>query len=276
MIRIAFLNQKGGVGKTTTAVNVAAVMAKEMKKRVLVVDCDCQQNATKYLLTAEEEILDDCYTIKDYLDDIPTVTLIQHIKITNNKGELENTNICLIPSDRTLNDISLTDVYTISKMLDEVDKDFDYCIIDMPPQFSGLSSLESSDTGYSVALSALVACEYVVVPANASRFSIAGYDDLLESVNLIRNKGLKVNIRMLGMILNNVIYQRGTQKYITELNKNNPDTFKTCIKSASVIEQAEYFGKPVCYYAKKSPASLGYYALAKEIVKRINQCKKEN
>ena len=274
MIKIAFLNQKGGVGKTTTAVNIAAVIGKELNKRVLVVDCDCQRNATQYLLSAEEENEEE-YTITDYLDDIPTLTLVKHVKMEN-RGKLEDTNICVIPADSDMSEFRLPDIHIISKMLDEVDSRFDYCIIDMPPQFSGLSSISANEGDYSIALSALVACDYVVVPANASRFSISGYDDLLESINLIRNKGWNVNLKMLGMVLNNVNYQRGTQKYITDLNmQNNQDTFKHCIKSASVIEQAEYFGKPVCYYAKRSPSAIEYIALAKEMIKRINQSKKE-
>lgn len=192
------------------------------------------------------------------------------------KGKLEPTKICIIPADSNISEVRLNNIHAIQNMLKEVESSFDYCIIDMPPQFSGLSSADSSEGDYSLALSALVASDFVIVPANASRFSISGYDDLLESINMIRDKGWNVNLKMLGMVLNNISYQRGTQRYITDLNlESNPDTFKHYIKSAAVIEQAEYFGKPICYYARRSPSAVEYVALAKEIVKRINQIKKE-
>lgn len=268
MIKISFLNQKGGVGKTTSAVNIAATMAKKFNKKVLVIDCDSQRNATQYLLGNEynEE------TISDYfLRNIPVKDIVKKVEIER-RGKPVETRMSIIPSSMEIASTFTNDIHAVKNMLKPLEKKFDYCIIDMPPQFSGISTLaeEQISENYGIALGALVASDYVIVPSTSTRFSISGYDDLINSINAIRKKGWNLNLVLLGVLFNNVNFQRGMEKYITDTGKENmPEAFKNTIKSAAVIGQAEYLGKPLPYYQENNTTALEYIFLTQEIFKRV-------
>lgn len=279
MIKIAFLNQKGGVGKTTSTVNIAATMAKHFNKKVLVIDCDSQQNTTQYLTS---EYVDEFRTVADcILSDMPVKDVIINIPMKV-KRNIENTKMWLLASDRRVSFLSLPSVYSLKEMLQPLEKQFDYCLFDMPPQFNGAASLAMSSTddedisNCNLALGALVACDYVIVPSAATRFSITGYDDLISSINAIRKKRWNNDLCLLGIMFTNVSYQRSVEKYIVEENKENLDiVFRQHIKAATVVEQAEYFSKPVPYFEPNSPTTLEYIFVTQEIMKRIKKKESE-
>ena len=274
MIKISFLNQKGGVGKTTSAVNIAATMDKHFNKKVLVIDCDSQRNATQYLLGDEY----NGYAISDYFNhQIPVEDIVQNVKMEK-RGKMIDTNMDILASSMEISSILTENVHDILNMLKPLEKKYDYCIIDMPPQFSGISSLaENEETkGYGIALGALVASDYVIVPSMSTRFSISGYDDLINSINAIRKRGWNLNLVLLGVLFTNVNFQRGVEKYITTAGKENmAESYSNTIKSAAVIGQAEYLGKPLPYYQENNTTALEYIFLAQEIFKRVKQKEKE-
>ena len=275
MRKIAIMNEKGGVGKTTSTVNIAATMAKNMGKRVLVVDCDRQQNATQYLtgfVDQEFKTISDCI-----LSDIPLKDIVINVPMKVRRN-IESTKMWLVASDRRVSYLTLPSVYSLKEWLEPLEKKFDYCFFDMPPQFDGagsmaMASVDDDDIDdCNLALSALVASDYVIVPSGATRFSITGFDDLIESINAIRKKRWNLDLCLLGVIFTNVSYQRSLEKYIAEENTANmKSAFKQHIKAATVVEQAEYFSIPVPYYEPNSPTSVEYIFLAKEIIKRIKE-----
>lgn len=265
MIKISFFNQKGGPGKTTSVVNIGAALAKYLKKRVLIIDCDSQRTATKYLLTYTEG--PNHPTIDDYFSGcLPAKEVVVNV-LMESKGKLETTNLYCISSCTNIETIAMKDVTDVKEMLLSLEDKYDYCLFDLPPHISGIS------------LSALVASDYIIVPAHADTDSLSGYNDLIDTVNMIREKGWNISLNILGVIFNDVNCQRITQRSILDSCKESMKgiVFETHIKSASVIEQARFFGKPIPYYvSSNSPIGSDYLKLAKEIVKRIKNWRNNN
>lgn len=269
MIKIAFFNQKGGVGKTTSVVNLAATFAKRLKKSVLVVDCDSQMTATNYLMTYTNYQ----YSIEDYFDtdyyDKPTIDKIinkARIKTSLSRDEYELSKIDVLPSYTEIETMPIEDIHSFKNLLEPVEDKYDYCFFDLPPHLSGVS------------LSALVSCNWVIVPAHADTDSLSGYNYLIDTITEIRNKGYNLKLNVLGVLFNDVNTQRMIQKHI--LNSSYKDMsdslFKTYIKSTSAIEQARYMGIPLPYLPLNRKINDDYEKLAKEIVKRIKEMENRN
>ncbi len=255
---ISFFNQKGGVGKTTSVVNLAATFSM-MNKKVLVIDCDSQMTASNYLLT----YMETQKTINDYFigADINSCIVDIITKESVNKDIRKKTNISLIPSCKNIETIDLDSVFDVSEFIKEIKQKFDYCLFDLPPHLSGIS------------LSALIASDYVIVPAHADTDSLAGYDYLIDTINTIKSKGWNTNLKVLGILFNDVISQRMTQKYILEQTQGNMKdlVFPTIIKSTSKIEQARFFGIPLPYSNLDRKIINDYKSLAKDIEKKIRK-----
>ncbi len=269
MIKIAFFNQKGGVGKTTSVVNLAATFAKRLKKSVLVVDCDSQKTSTNYLLT----YTDYQYSIEDYFDSdyydkrsISSIITNAKIKTSLNREEYEQSKIDVLPSYSGIETLPIEDIYAYKNLLEPVESKYDYCFFDLPPHLSGVS------------LSALVSCNWVIVPANADTDSLSGYNDLIDTITEIRNKGYNLKLNVLGVLFNDINTQRMIQKHILKSSyKDMADSlFKVYIKSASAIEQGRYMGIPLPYVSLNRKINDDYEKLAKEIVKRIKEMENRN
>lgn len=251
---ISFFNQKGGVGKTTCVVNLAASLS-EIGRKVLVVDCDSQMTASNYLLTYTKTQK----SINDYFMGAAPIacTVDVFTKKNINKDELVKTNISIIPSCKNIETIELSDISDITDLIKGLK--YDYCLFDLPPHLSGIS------------LSALVASDFVIVPAHADTDSLSGYDNLIDTINQIKSKGWNTHLSILGIIFNDVISQRMTQKYILEQTQSNMRglVFKNIIKSSSKIEQARFFGVPMPLSGLDRKITSTYIDLAKEIERRI-------
>lgn len=275
MKKIAFLNQKGGVAKTTCTVNVAAILAKYEEKKVLVVDCDIQHNAIDMLMTfaPSYQTMEPCLYhgagVHECLNHVQTKPY------ANPSRRLVDTGIDVLCCKQTAEEFS--DIYTIKDCISQLEDEYDYCLFDMPPQFTGLGDRqEKGQRKYSFALCALVASDYVIVPAEASRSSLTGYSALVDSVRSIRQNGWNPGIRLLGLIFNRVDKQAGVDRYIIEKAMEEiPETFKTTIRDATVIDQAEYYGVPLPYYAPYTGLTADFARLTDEIKERIKEADKE-
>lgn len=253
MKTIVFYNRKGGVGKTSIAVNVAGVLAEKFRKKVLVVDIDSQINSTDYLTYVdglpEKNIL-------DYLEN-PDKEIIKNFRIEERKG-IRNTNIDLLPGSKQMDQVEFQDDKVFTKLLSELDADYDYCLIDSPPG--------NTDAVWC----ALCAAKYIVVPAVPDMYSLTGYSDLMDIVQKVKRTTENIDLKILGVLFNQVEMHHALDKQLIETYRADfkGNIFKNYIRRSSDIGKARVFGKPVINYAQFSNVTVDYVRLTKELMKK--------
>ncbi len=243
---IAITNQKGGVGKTTTAINLGASLA-VFGKRILIIDIDPQANATSGLNAEREMCIYHALIGKKSLKSLITPT--------------EMDNLFIIPSNISLigAEIELRNLDNKEKILKNLLKDlngFDYVLIDCPPSLGFLT------------INALVASNSVLVPVQCEYFAMEGLAQLLHTVNLVKrtfNPSLKIE----GILLTMHDKRNNLSKQVEmELKRHFPKyIFKTLIPRNVRLSEAPSFGKSVISYDLKCPGSQSYLSLAKEVLK---------
>ncbi len=251
---IAIANQKGGVGKTTTAINLAASLA-VMEKKVLVLDCDPQANCTSGLGITHEMIKGSVYSAiydpKNALDYVlPTISKFLHI----------------LPATTDLVAIELELVdkmgreYFLSECIQELDDHFEYIIIDCPPSL-GL-----------ITLNALCAAKEVLVPLQCEFFALEGIVKLLQTYEQVK-KRLNPKLSLLGVVLTmHDKRNRLAREVKHEVRRCFPDQlFETVIPRNVRLSEAPSHGKSIIHYDIKSMGADAYLGLAKEVVLRRNQ-----
>lgn len=250
---IAVTNQKGGVGKTTTSINLAYFLAK-FGKKTLLIDFDPQGNATSGLGIDKQQ-----------LGATMTEVIMRQIELTNVVLSTEHKNLFIAPSTPHLanTEVELAQAegrFTrLKQALSEV-HDYDYIIIDSPPSLSLLT------------VNGLIAANYVLLPVQAEFYALEGLGQLLESMKLIR-KGLNPQLELLG-VLPTMVDSRttlSTQVY-DEIKKHFPEKiFKTTIPRNIRLAEAPSHGTPVGAYDRFSKGSRAYKALTKEVIERIEK-----
>ncbi len=246
---ISIVNQKGGVGKTTTAVNLSAYLA-HLGKQVLLVDLDPQANASSGLGIDHKSLEHGLYESL-----IGLVSFSQVIKATRHEQ------LKLAPANQNLAaaNIELVNVnnreYKLKELLDEVKLDYDFVIIDSPPSLGLLT------------INGLVAAEEVLIPVQCEYYALEGLGQLLNTIQLVK-ENLKPEIKILGAVM--TMYEdrnRLAQDVFEELYRYFPNKiFRSVIPRVVKLAEAPSFGKSILHHDPGSRGARAYQRLAQELL----------
>ena len=249
---ISFANQKGGVGKTTSAVNIAASLG-VLGYKVLLIDLDPQGNATSGVGIMKKSLKLTAF------DMLTTDAGVAEVAL---KTRFEN--LWVIPTYTTLAraEYELGDTengeFVMKKKLDAVRDQFDYIIIDCPPSLGMLT------------VNAMTASDGVVIPMQCEFFALEGLSQLMFTISRIKthyNKSLNVTGILITMHNNRLIL---SMQVIGELRKHYADKlFETTVSRNVKVSEAPGFGAPVYYHEKRSKGAIEYMNIAKELAERI-------
>lgn len=250
---ISFANQKGGVGKTTTCVNMSAFMAL-MGKKVLMIDLDPQGNATSNLGFSKDGKFNSIYQV-----------MSEEVTVKNAIYETKIKNLSLIPSNIHLAGVEVELVYmnsrefVIKKILDETKNNYDYITIDCPPSL-GLITINS-----------FTASDAVIIPIQCEFFALEGLSQLMNTIRLVKKK-LNADISIDGVVLTMCSSRSNLGKQVAdEINRFFADTvFKTTIPRNVRLAESPSYGEPIYVYDKSCVGSKAYKALTEEYFDRNN------
>ena len=251
MVMFAIANQKGGVGKTTTAINLAACLA-ESGKKILAIDLDPQGNMTSGLGVDKNEIentvyelmLDEC-TINESMQK----TVVDNLKIIASNVNLAGAEIELLG----INDKE----YILKTAVDYIKDDYDFIIIDCPPSLNMLT------------VNAMTTADTVLVPIQCEYYALEGLSQLIHTINLVQER-LNPNLQIEGVVFTMYDVRTNLSNQVVENVKENLDTkiYETMIPRNIRLAEAPSYGIPINMYDSKSAGAESYRKLAKEIINR--------
>lgn len=247
---ISISNQKGGVGKTTTAVNIAAFIA-EKGYRVLLIDIDPQANAGYGLSMHVEEIDNTIYEV-----------LIGEIPIEDAIYQTSLNNLFIVPSNIHLAgaQVDLLEIeekeFILRKVIRNIKEEYDYILIDCPPSLGILT------------LNSLVAADSVMIPLQCEYYSLEGLSQLLKIIAMVQER-LNRNLKLEGVVL--TMYDSRTnlsQQVVSDVREHFKDkVFETIVPRNVKLSEAPSFGKPIGLYDRNCAGSISYEKLSEEVLR---------
>ncbi len=249
---IAVTNQKGGVGKTTTSINLAYYLAK-LGKRTLLIDFDPQGNATSGLAIDKQNLevtMSDVILGQKKLTEVVISTEFKNLSLAPATPTLANTEVEMAQAEHRFSRLK----YAIQGCTVE----YDYIVIDCPPSLSLLT------------VNALIAARYVLLPVQAEFYALEGLEQLLETMKLIR-KNLNTTLDLIGVLPTMVDSRTSlSTQVLSEISKHFPaKVFKTTIPRNVRLAEAPSHGLPIGVYDRFSKGARAYKALAKEVMDRV-------
>ncbi len=252
--KIAICNQKGGTGKTSSAVSLASCLGIENKKTLLI-DLDPQSNATSGLGIDKHSVKTSIYNV-----------LHEHTSLRNIVLNTQIENLHLAPSnlDLTGAEVELVNVmsreYRLRKAIDKLGSQYDFVLIDCPPSLGILT------------VNALTAADSVIIPVQCEYYALEGLSQLMNTITLIKDN-LNSALKIEGVLLTMAdIRTNLTKEVIEEVKKFfGGKVYKTIIPRSIKLAEAPGFGKPIILYDKNSIGAVAYQNLVKEILLEIPQ-----
>ena len=248
---IAIANQKGGVGKTTTAINLSACLA-EKEQKVLVIDIDPQGNTTSGLGVIKDGTIDTIYEIMlgecDVNDGIQ-LSVFKNLDLIPSNVNLAGAEIDLIEAEKR--------EYILKDIIYKIKDKYDYIIMDCPPSLSMLT------------VNAMTAADTVLVPIQCEYYALEGLTQLIHTVNLVKKK-LNPLLELEGVVFTMYDARTNLSLQVVENVKNNlkQTIYKTIIPRNIRLAEAPSHGVPINIYDAKSAGAESYRLLAEEVMKR--------